>query len=202
MTIRLSDVPQSAVELLRSSLEGAAIDGSYRLPTLKGKRTEDVTISQPHPVYNLGVQDIAEGRGITAAVFGGWRFLLTEKGRAIGAAEVMGTEPIGTFRIAGVNVGPYVASTAAALQALPDQFKAESREWTLRMLRIPALFIWAVWFHEVSGTGDQFFPLGPAPEYLEEGRIYSWDELSEILRPPARSRLEDDFNRGNVIPRM
>jgi hypothetical protein len=152
-------------------------------------------LGQPHPIYNLEVRDIIERRSLVAAVFKGWRFLLFEGETAIAAAEVAIDQKSGASHTAGINAGPYVFSTAAALRALPVQLESDSRVWAVRVLRIPALFFWAMWFHDASSDDDQLMPLGPAPENLDEARLYSWGELSEVLIGPARQRLTDDFNR-------
>lgn len=197
MSIQLSEAPQSSIALLQSVLTKPAVSGKYVLRTLYGKRTDAIRVWQPHPVYNLGVRDIAESRGLASAVFTG-RFLLLEGDTAVAAVEIAADEGGGGSHFAGINAGPYVFSSAAALRALPAELETDSQAFTVRVLRSPALFFWAVWFHEGLNDNHQFWPLDPVPDYLEPHRLFSWSELAEKLISPARRRLADDFNRGDI----
>jgi hypothetical protein len=198
MSIQLSEAPQSSIALLQSVLTKSAVGGKYVLPTLSGKRTDAITVAQPHPVYNLGVRDIVDSRGLASAMFTGWRYLLLEGDTAVAAAEIAPDEGGGGLHFAGINAGPYVFSSAAALRALPTELETDSQVFTVRILRCPALFLWAVWFYEGLNDNHQFWPLDPVPDYLEPHRLFSWSELAEKLISQARSRLADDFNRGNI----
>jgi hypothetical protein len=112
---------------------------------------------------NLGIQDIIQRHGLDRAVFRGWRFLLLEGDAAVAAAEIGVDKQSGAFSFAGVNAGPYVSSTAEALRALPTQSGFVQGDWSIRLLRIPALFFLAIWCHEEQATDDQLWPLAPTP---------------------------------------
>ena len=196
MTIRLSEPPSAAGDAADSALRSFVTSGRYRLRTLEGKSPDAVAPAQPHPVYNLGLQDIADGRGLQAAALTSWRFLLQQGGNTVAAMELAVDKQSGAMSFAGVNAGPFVDSTAAALGPDLGQLTAEPGDWAVRLLRIPALYLYAVWLADTAAGKDLLIPLAPAPDGIQAGRPYSWDELSEVLLPLARSRLA----AGNTEP--
>jgi hypothetical protein len=192
MAIRLSEPPDTAGEVADSALRSFVTSGRYRLRTLEGKSPETIARAQPHPVYTLGLQDIASGRGLPAATLTSWRFLLQESGNTVAAIELAVDKQSGAMSFAGVNTGPFVDSTAAALGPDLAQLTPDPGDWAVRLLRIPALYLWAVWLADTAANKNLLSPLEPAPDGIQAGRAYSWDELNQILLPLARSRLAAD----------
>lgn len=196
MTIRLSEPPPAAPDVADSALRSFVTSGGYRLRTLEGKSPDAIAPAQPHPVYTLGLQDIVDGRGLQAATLTSWRFLLQQGGNTVAALELAVDKQSGAMSFAGVNAGPFVDSTAAALGPHFDQLTPEPGDWAVRLLRIPALYMYAVWLADTTAGKDLLIPLAPAPDGIQAGRPYSWDELSEVLLPVARSKL----SAGNPSP--
>jgi hypothetical protein len=189
VTVRLPEPPEPAGEVIDSALSSLTDAGEYRLRTLRGKRADAITRAQPHPVYVLGLEDIVGGRGLDAARQTGWRYLLREQDSAVAAAEVAIDRRSGALTFAGINAGPFVSSTAEALGPGISRLDTEPGDWVIRFLRIPALYLCALWLHEETANQERIYPLAPAPDYVQAGRPYSWDELSEAILPDARRRL-------------
>jgi hypothetical protein len=188
MPVRLVEPPRAASELLRSTLDAFVVDGQYRLRTLDGKHKDAITLAQAHPVYNVDLKDILERRGLGSAVLTGWRFLLLENHIAIAAAEIAVDGKSGTFRFSSVTTGSQVSATSAAFAAGLRDPQLQTQEWSVRLLRVPSLYLLALWLHDTSGKEDRLEAIGTAPDVIEKGRRYSWSELAEKLIPAAQQQ--------------
>jgi hypothetical protein len=158
---------------------------------------EDMALSVPHPVYDVGLDDIERGRLTSAAKLTGWRYLLVGGEEAVAAAEVASAD--GTaVRFSHFNEGPFVGSTVEGLTAAERLPEVKSGNYEVRLLRAPALYLIALWLH---GTReDLFLPLPPAPTGVEALRKYGEKDLLAALRGPARSRGRFD-DRPEAAPR-
>jgi hypothetical protein len=79
---------------------------------------------------------------------------------------------------------------AESLQRVVSDLRNSGRRLPeLRLFKVPSLYITAVWVH--SASEDLFFPLDPAPRYLQAGREYELRQFEFILRDHASSRMRD-----------
>lgn len=189
MAVRLTGPPDSAGELVDSALRSFVTEGHYRLRTLRDRNPGEITRAQAHPVYTLGLEDIVNGRGLDAARLTAWRFLLQERGNTVAAIELAVDLDSGGMSFASVTTGPFVEATSAALGHDLSGLEPEPGDWTVRLLRIPALYLWALWLVEPTAGKDVLSPFSPAPDGIQAGRGYTWPELRQLLLPAARSRL-------------
>jgi hypothetical protein len=141
---------------------------------------EDLFLVAPHRVYALGLAGLLE-EGVSAAEPVGWRFLVMSDERVIASVDVSEKS-----EVPSVNRGPYVASTARAIDELERLPQVAQYDFELRLLTIPGLYVIASW---MAGTTHLFAPQPPAPSFLDTGRIYGEEELLEALRGPAREVL-------------
>ena len=96
-----------------------------------------------------------------------------------------------------MNEGPFVQSTERVLGVVEDFPEVVSGSYEPRMLKIPALYVVALWLKDLRADDDLFVPLDPAPAFLETGRAYREGEFLDALEGPARQRLEfDDSPQG------
>jgi hypothetical protein len=139
----------------------------------------------PHPVYRIGLDDLAGAAGLPAARPTGWRWLVRDSrtDRVRGAVE---TGPDG---LAAYSAGPFATSTASALSlaaALPIGVR---RTYEPRLLDVPGLYMAALWLADTAGPGgghDLVIPLSPAPPGVRALHPYRPEELARTLS--ARSR--------------
>jgi hypothetical protein len=123
-----------------------------------------------------------------------WRFLLFEGSDAVAAAELSVDEKGGDIRFSSINSGPFVAATSQAFETRLKDPELEKQEWDVRMLRVPALYMFALWLHTASGRADRLIPIGTVPELLEKGRTYSRHELEEKLLLVAKRKREESVS--------
>jgi hypothetical protein len=181
MAIHLPEPPPNTLDVVRREaprlLQGAP-GGTMRA---MAESLPDVNVTQPHCVYNATIADVLSARVLANAVETSWRvFLVHQDNEPFAAAEVAGES------LSHVNEGAFVAGTASAMVAA-EQFAAGShRDYELRLLRIPALYVKAVWLH--APDDDVLIPSAPAPEPLVANQTYDEKGFTDALRPLAETR--------------
>jgi hypothetical protein len=185
MALLLPDPPHQVAQVISSRLD--AVSGPERTgpSALGGSDPTSLTLTDPHEVYVLGLDDLLrEGDALASARLTGWRYMLRDRGQVIAAASTALTEAE-THRFALFNRGPYVEGTVDGLRTA-SQLPAiqEGRDMTVRLLTVPALNLTALWLHD-DGE-DLLLPLAPAPGTVEAGRPSPAHELLATLREPAR----------------
>ena len=131
-----------------------------------------IVVSSTHPVYVAGASDVVAERVLANARLVAWRALVSA-GTALAAAEV---SPAG--ELASVTEGPFVEGTSAALDV------ARRVDGELRLLRIPAVYVVALWVHGDDGS-DVLIPVAPAPPPLAANDPVSEAAFIAALRPLA-----------------
>lgn len=171
---------------------------------LAGVAAAEIALSLPHPVYDLTREDLAEGRGLSAARQTGWRCLVSRGDGSVAAVEApLGPPPLPP-RPGGppvppsapaepaeshVNTGPFVAATEVALKLAEAHPEVLLHPFELRLLRITALHVMALWLVPDGGGPGLVVPLAPRPRDLAEGVLAEKDFVSS-LSAAARAQRE------------
>lgn len=183
MPLHLPDPPQGVPDTVRSTLKHFADHSHFSTDALRNARPDQLDVSTPHEIYTIGLDDLVAGRSLDAARPVGWRYLVEDAGNPIASAETT-IAPDGSQVLSQFTEGPYVGATATAVRnarALPQLEKAG---YDLRLLRIPALYLMALWLH--SEHTDLLVPMAPSP-IGREGQIVPVPELIAELSRRARS---------------
>ena len=181
-------MPIVTAELSPEAIEAArrALSATGRFPRRRGAA---LSLSSPHPIYTVALEGLTAGGGLQAAELVGWRALLEENERVVAAVELPGAEPGKAGAL--VNRSGFVASTVAALNVAEQQERAAAERLELRLLRVNALYLLALWLHAGAPGADLFVPLDPAPPPLRADTTYESaafeEQLSELARAVASS---------------
>jgi hypothetical protein len=189
MTLRMPEPTEASVETVRSHLSELAGRTAFRRRALTRANPAGLALAAPHDVYSLGLSDLAEGASLDAATVDGRRFIVMDGDKPIASAEVADQGRGSGFQ---ATEGPYVESTAAALERAEEDPDLDDDDYEIRVLRIPALYVMALWLKNEQGGTDVLIPLDPTPAPLEAGRKYAPAELLSALAEPARARLAFD----------
>ncbi|QFZ19876.1 hypothetical protein [Saccharothrix syringae] len=188
MPLHLPDPPAGVPDRVRAKLQAFADGAKFSTKALRGARKDRLDVSTPHQVFTMGIDDITSGAGLDGARPAGWRYLVEEGGQLIASAETT-QAPDGTHEVSRFTEGPFVAETDRAVKAVRRLPQLEAAGFELRLLRIPALYVMALWLH--APTTDLLVPLAPSP-IGKEGRPLPAAEfladLPELIRqatPPA-----------------
>jgi hypothetical protein len=191
VTLHTPDLPEPALRAIRAGVERLADRPEYGDRGLGGADPATLEAAVPHDVYTLGLDEIADGKGLGSAEPVGRRVLVMEGERAVATAEL--TDPVGGEGFSATE-GPYTETTARAVREVEGWPVVVDGEYDLRVLRLPALYLMALWLKDRDGDADMLVPLDPAPSGTEAGRGYPADELLTELRGRARELLasQDD----------
>jgi hypothetical protein len=195
MGIRYATPPAGTEEFATTGLTEVIHTAAMKTPggaALAMTPAEQINLASGHPVYNLGLDALAARRPLAEASQTAWRYLVDTGGAAVVSTEVSVDAAGQPIAFAQVNEGPFVAATARALDQVEQRTEVATGNYEIRLLKVPALYVVALWLKDLEGDRDLVIPLDPAPPYLEPGRAYTEAEFLEILGEPARQRLQFD----------
>lgn len=185
MPVHLSEPSPDVPARVKSKLHAFADDAQFTTKALRGARKDQLDVSTPHEVFTLGLNDITAGGGLDRAQPVGWRYLIVEGGQPIATAETA-PGPDGTQEVSQFAEGPFVAATDKAVKILRRLPELEAKGFELRLLRIPALYMMALWLH--APDTDLLVPLEPSPVGKAGKRMRAeefFSDLSELARSAA-----------------
>jgi len=116
-----------------------------RLPhgTAATMRTEELSHSEPHPVYVATLDDLVAGKLLGSAKKMSWRYLLVQGESAVAEAELSAGHAKGKeLAFLGLTHGPFSEATVEALhaaEALPEVVSADSEAQVIAALRATAV---------------------------------------------------------------
>jgi hypothetical protein len=160
MPLHLPDPPHGVPDQVMSKLHAFADGAHFSTRGLSAARKDQLALSTPHQVFTMGLDDITSGGGLDRARPAGWRFLIHEGGRLIASAETT-LLPDGTHEVSQTNEGPFNSATDNAVKAVQNLPELKPVDFELRLLRVPALYVVALWLHAPST--DLMVPLAPSP---------------------------------------
>ncbi|MBS1807982.1 MAG: hypothetical protein JST84_07305 [Acidobacteria bacterium] len=153
----------------------------------------DVSRHWPHPVYRIGLKEMASTNGVRKAEVVGWRYLAQAGNDRNYAIEVQMDERGKDHQFAELDKGPYIDGI---YRVLKDETLAKKAGATLlrpAFLRINALAIAAVWLRCDEPEKEMIIPLPPTPSYLVPWQQYSIKHFEDVLKQQATDKLANDF---------
>jgi hypothetical protein len=162
-------------------------------------RIEDLSQSDPHPVFVAPLAALVKGRLLEAVQQTGWRVLLAQGERPVAEVELSGKSQRGakggssTLKVISLTRGPFTEATLEALsvaEKLPIVAKAK---YELRFLKAPAVYFAALWLH--GEKQDVLIPMVDPPGGLKKNRAYSEEQVIKALRGIAQQNqsFHDNF---------
>jgi hypothetical protein len=190
MPLRLIQPAASVAEVVRSQLAGMAQQQQFRTRALASARPSGLGLAAPHPVFNLGLDEIGKPGALDRAAMTGWRYLVTSGAAVIAAAEASAHSAKGRAVFAGTNEGAFVQASAEAIADAEQWPEIRAGRYALGLIRVPALYVVALWLRDEDGKdgGDRFVPLAPAPSPLASGKRIGGAEFERALIEIKRQR--------------
>lgn len=172
-----------------------------RPPQVQQLRTQDVEqnrqmdkmrVHTTHPVYTVSLVN-AQRSVLDDARITSWRSLVSDGDTPLASVDVRADENVReeTLKISQFNEGPFVQSTAEALEKARSLKQTQKSDFEVRTLEIPALYVRALWLKNNDGD-DLIIPLSPAPTAFEPGRAYSSREFNKVVSELSTQRLSQD----------
>jgi len=193
MPLRIQEPPQNANDAVRSTIEQFAERAMFGTPNLSDANPEELSLALPHPIYTFTLDDLAREPTLRSARLVGWRYLVEHAGTPVAAAEVGIDGKFSQF-----NEGPFVTATIEAVQLAERHPTTSDSSYAVRLIRVPPLYVMALWLHDERGGDDFIFPMPPTPPYLEPNRPYKGDEFANLLAEDARRRLGNTSDQRRI----
>lgn len=182
-TKTFKNLPAGCITLLTQLLFG-----SPPKPGLHAPQTNVRGVNVSYPVFMARLDDLAAGKGLSAAQESGrWNIIASETGDVY-AEE---SEP-GSTVIRSVSRGPLVSETLRLTGEVSRQKISESVARETRVLQIPGIYVFALWFKAAQDDDDLLVPMKPAPTALRASVPYSRSDFEAIVKPLAEARLRFD----------
>ena len=190
MPLRLIQPAASVAEVVRVQLAGMAQQQQFRTRGLAAARPTTLGLAAPHPVFNLGLDEIGKPGALDRAAMTAWRYLVTSGSDVIAAAEASARHAKGRAVFSGTNEGAFVKASAEAIADAEEWPEIRAGRYALGLLRVPALYVVALWLRDEDGKdgGDRFVPLAPAPAPLAGGKRICRTEFEQALDEIKRRR--------------
>ena len=189
MALHTFDPDPETVEAVRAHLSELVGRAEFSARRLARANPLALALAVPHEIYYMGLDELAEGRPVTTARSVAQGFLVFDGAEPVASAEV-GGEGSGFM----VTEGQFVGATARAIERAERRDDIGDAE--VRLMRIPAVYLMALWLHDPDGRDDVVIPMEPAPAPLEAGRTYRPEELIQPLAEMARRRLDGGDELG------
>jgi hypothetical protein len=188
MPIIFSTPPVASVRELETNIFELARLGEQGPRSFRAAAPDDIEPTAPHKVFDISLNDLLQGHGLDNPRLVAWRYLVTRQNDVIAAAEVDCDEPQVKHAFGLLNEGPYVTATSKALRIGEEQKVLEGVSLEFTVIRIPALYVMAVWLRDEKGMDDVIIPMPPTHSLLEPWKHYTKSEFGDILSQAARDR--------------
>jgi hypothetical protein len=191
MPLRLPPPPPNGLEIINEALVGLFSTPSHAARALSVEAGPRLEAAAPHLVYFVGLDEVAQGRILSAARPTSWRYILLEGDMAHAAAELAVDESGKVEGFSHFDEGPFVESTIAGVAFAEQEETNRGGAYELRLLSVPSLYLVALWLH---GAHDLLVPLAPAPGGLEPEHAYTEEQIfSALLELIERRTSLDDL---------
>ena len=186
MPITLRNVPRHGAARLAAHLTELLRQKKSPSEMPVKMRLEELSHSEPHPVFYVPLDALAAGKLLDAATQTSWRYLLVQDDAAIAEAELSsgrrgakgaGAKPL---EFLGLTHGPFTAATIEALAAAEQLPQVAAADYELRLLKVPAVYLVALWLH--GAKDDILVPMGDPPRGLKKNRPYTEAAVIKALR--------------------
>ncbi|MEA2414921.1 MAG: hypothetical protein QOI58_1578 [Thermoanaerobaculia bacterium] len=150
-----------------------------------------IEIARPQPIYTAGLTDVLSGDLLGNVRLTSWQFLVLRARQPFGSGEVDVERGVGgteTLVYGGFHLGPYARSVVGTLHIAEGLPPVIERDYEVRILRIPTVFLYCVWLHS-EGHDDLLLPCKPAPTPLVENNVLEPATIAAALRDLAAYRL-------------
>ena len=169
MSLRLATPPVGSKELLVASLRALQGAGGWGAAVEPEVTLDRVRVAAPHPIYASDPRALAAGVGLERGTLVAWRYLLKCEQVPIALAE-LGCEENGKgLQFANLTFGPPVLAFAETVRLVENRPEVRDGTYELRMIRMYAPRVRALWLKDRIGADDLIVPLdsvqtGPDPK--------------------------------------
>jgi hypothetical protein len=144
----------------------------------------------PLPVYVLPLDELAAGKAPNGGNPVVWEYLLVAGGQPIRTAEVHSdpADPQKGFAFAAISAASSAGIAQAIEVAEKDSLIAAGR-YEMRLVRVPALYVNALWLKDLKSTADSYVVIPPAPDGFQAHTIIPASDFFKLLQAKAMEKV-------------
>jgi len=196
MSLKTGKAPEKALQAVAEAVQNLKSSPDTEVMMAMGgsaKAAEKAEVAPPLQVYVLDLKDVGK-KSLKNAQAVGWRYIVMHEDQPVAAAEV---DAGGGSKVqfSHFNTGPFVEETARAIIQAEGLDEVAKKDYEARILRIPALYVMALWLH--SDKDDIIIPMPPTNDSLDAKKAYSAKEFFASLAPAAKERQAFDDTPEN-----
>ena len=189
MHLQAAAAPPEAVKIAATNLRRILALSATDRHVLRGASPSDLSLTAPHRVFALGQSDISADRPLDIAKQIGWRFLIEDKRRTIAGIELDFVDSTSQeLQFARVMQGPFAPAMESAIRTAESSPDVLGQTYEFRLLRVPALYLEALWLRGPDPVTDILVPLAPTPRRFEAFHLYPAAAFLTVLRSAAEGR--------------
>jgi hypothetical protein len=192
MPLVFKSEPPEVTQVVKTRLDTMSAKKAHRTPRLAEimlrKAAAPPVPTQPLPVYNMDLADLAENRDQTAATLKSWRFLVKHDDEVVATADALvvpNQKPV----FSHINEGPLVSGVVSAIQAANAQDQVIKGQYEARLLIVPALYIAVLWLVDLTGGKDLAIAIEPTPPAFAPNKLVTAEDLIAKLQKMARDAI-------------
>ena len=153
----------------------------------------DVPGHWPHPVYDIGLNDLVRENGLHQAEIMSWRYLACSGNDRNYAIEVQ-IDDDKNHTFSELDKGPHIDGMYRIVNDESIIKKAGVTVLKPAVLRINAMGIFAVWLRATDPQKEILIPLPPTRNYLVAWQEYSIKQFQDALRDKAKAKIANEFS--------
>lgn len=189
MPLSFATPPADGTKVLKQGLQELSAASSIGAAA---KAPAGAQVMAPHPVYELGLADLDAGKGLASACLTGWRYLLVAGQNIVQAAELSEPPPGGgPLQFNSLTTG-HAHSMEAVFEKAENLPEVAGREYEIRALRVPALYVMALWLKDLQGDEDRFLLVPPVFSPFNQGAVYNPKDFLQLLHTAASKKLAQE----------
>lgn len=183
MPLTIRQPAKDVAAVVRGQLEKMATGAQFRTAQLRAAAPAALSLAAPHPVYNLSLDDVGSSDPLAKTNLTAWGYVILDGEQTVATAEALQSMGKKKPVFSHTHEGPSVASFGEAISLAEKLPELENDSYELAVLRIPALYVTALWLKGAQrGTADDLFiPLNPAPNGLKAEEKMTADVFLQAL---------------------
>ena len=184
MPIKAKNAPLESFEALKNGLK------DFHHEEVVADTNGDQHHYTPHKVFIVDVLDLAKGKGLSNATQVGWRYIIKDANGHAQVVEIGMDEALDAHALNHINMGSHVnnfITTCKQLEAHPD---VKEKHYEVNVLRIPSIYVMAIWLMGEDHDHEFFVPLAPVHQNFEAGKTYSADDFETLLKETALEMVD------------
>jgi hypothetical protein len=145
-------------------------------------------VMEPFPVYSLGLSALVSN-GLDAAHLIGWRYLIVAGQNVVQAAEIFTPQKGGALELSSLTTGHAreMEDVLRNAEALPQVAQGD---YEIRALRVPALYVTALWLKGLQKNRDLFLMVPPLFPPFNDKVPYDRDDFLKLLKAAAAKTVQ------------